>query len=60
MATYAAALNAEATARDYAVQFVTTLPITTVDSIKLQASTMDYLTQATSALTRDTIVCLSI
>ncbi|CAM4771183.1 unnamed protein product [Rotaria magnacalcarata] len=55
MATYAAALNAEATARDYAVQFVTTLPITTVDSIKLQASTMDYLTQATSALTRDTI-----
>ncbi|CAM2704890.1 unnamed protein product [Rotaria socialis] len=55
MRTFAAALNVDAYVRDYAVKFVTTLPITTAHSISLQASTMNYLTQATSALTRDAV-----
>jgi hypothetical protein len=56
MAAYAAALNKQAIVRDYAVQFVSNLSITTIDSIKLQASTMSSLTSATSELTRQTVV----
>lgn len=58
MAAYSAAVNTEANTRDYAVKFLNNLPITNIDSVKLQASTINYLTGSTSALTRDAIVCL--
>jgi len=56
MASYVAALNAQATVRDYAVQFISNLSITNIDSIILQASTLSSLTSATSELTRQTVV----
>ncbi|CAF4044663.1 unnamed protein product, partial [Rotaria sp. Silwood2] len=56
LTSYTAALNTEANVRDYAIQFICNLSITTIDSIKLQASTMNYLTEATSALTRQAIM----
>lgn len=56
MAAYTAALNAQAVVRDYAVQFISNLSITNIDSIKLQASTMTLLTDSTSELTRQTVV----
>ncbi|CAF3507643.1 unnamed protein product [Rotaria sordida] len=55
IASYTAALNAEANVRDYAIRFINNLPITTIDSVKLQASTMNHLTTATSALTRQAV-----
>lgn len=58
MAAYAASLNAQAVVRDYVVNFISSLPVTNVDSVKLQASTMSHLTDTTSELTRQSIVCL--
>ncbi|CAF4570593.1 unnamed protein product [Rotaria sp. Silwood1] len=55
LASYTAALNADANVRDYAIQFICNLSITTIDSIKLQASTMNHLTEATPALTRQAL-----
>lgn len=59
MADYTASLNAQAIVRDYAVQFISDLSITTIDSIILQSSTLSYLTETTSELTRQTVVRLS-
>lgn len=58
MADYTAKLNALANVRDYAVQFVSDLSITTIDSIILQSSTLSSLTETTSELTRQTVVRL--
>jgi hypothetical protein len=56
LATYTAALNSEATVRDYAVQFISNLTVTNVESIQLQAATLASLTDTTSELTRQTVV----
>ncbi|CAF5188673.1 unnamed protein product, partial [Rotaria sp. Silwood1] len=55
LASYTAALNTDANVRDYAIQFICNLSITTIDSIKLQASTMNHLTEATPALSRQAL-----
>ncbi len=49
-------LNTQANVRDYLMSFTTNLAVTNVNSIKLQASSLAQLTQATSQLTRTTIV----
>ena len=49
-------LNIQANVHDYLMTFTTNLAITTVNSIKLQASTLAQLTQATNQLTRTTLV----
>ncbi|CAF1184610.1 unnamed protein product [Adineta ricciae] len=48
-------LNSRAAARDYLIRFTPQLLITTVNHIKLQASTLAQLTQATNELTRETL-----
>jgi len=49
-------LNIQANIRDYLISFITNLIITTPNSIKLQASSLAQLTQATNQLTRTTSV----
>jgi hypothetical protein len=49
-------LNSQANIRDYLMTFATNLTITTSNSIKLQASSLAQLTQATNQLTRATLV----
>jgi hypothetical protein len=49
-------LNSQANVRDYLMTFTTNLAITTSNSIKLQASSLAQLTQATNQLTRTTLV----
>jgi hypothetical protein len=49
-------LNSQANTREYLVQFINTLPITTSNSIKLQSSSLATLTQSTNQLTRQTLV----
>jgi hypothetical protein len=49
-------LNSQANIRDYLMTFTTNLTITTSNSIKLQASSLAQLTQATNQLTRATLV----
>jgi hypothetical protein len=49
-------LNFQANVRDYIITFTTNLAITTENSIKLQASSLAQLTQATNQLTRNTLV----
>jgi hypothetical protein len=49
-------LNSQANIRDYLISFTTNLAITTSNSIKLQASSLAQLTQATNQLTRTTLV----
>jgi hypothetical protein len=49
-------LNRQANVRDYLVSFSTNLAITTPQSIKLQASTLAQLTEATNQLTRKALV----
>ena len=56
MTDYTAALNAQAIVRDYAIQFISNLSITNIDSIILQSSTMNDLTSTTSELTRQAVV----
>jgi hypothetical protein len=51
-------LNSIAKARDYLIRFTTKLAITTANSIKLQASSLAQMTQATNQLTRTTLVRL--
>ncbi len=55
-AEYKKQLNIYANVRDYLMIFVTNLAITTADSIKLQASTLAQLTEATNQLTRTATV----
>jgi hypothetical protein len=49
---YIQRLNVLANVRDYLMMFTSNLTITTVDSIKLQASALAQLTEATNQLTR--------
>jgi len=56
MSAYVDALNSQAIVRDYAIQFVTNLSVTTVDSVQLQAATLADLTSTTSELTRQSMV----
>ncbi len=49
-------LNFQANVRDYIITFTTNLAIATANSIKLQASSLAQLTQATNQLTRNTLV----
>lgn len=56
MSAYVAALNSQAIVRDYAIQFITNLTVTTIDSVQLQASTLAELTSSTSELTRQAMV----
>jgi len=51
-------LNTYANARDYLLPFTKNLGIPTANSIKLQASTLAQMTQATNQLTRNTLVRL--
>ncbi len=51
-------LNTYVNARDYLITFTTNLAITTINSIKLQASSLAQMTQATNQLTRNTLVRL--
>ncbi len=51
-------LNTYANTRDYLITFTTNLAITTPNSIKLQASSLAQMTQATNQLTRNTLVRL--
>jgi hypothetical protein len=46
-------LNSQANVRDYLMNFVTNLPSTTSNSIKLQSSSLVQLTQSTNQLTRN-------
>jgi len=56
MSAYVDALNSQAIVRDYAIQFVTNLSVTTVDSVQLQAATLADLTSTTSELTGQSMV----
>jgi hypothetical protein len=49
-------LNSQANIRDYLITFTTNLAITTINSIKLQASSFAQITQSTNQLTRATLV----
>ena len=53
MNDYEKDLNSQANARDYLMTYVTNLPITTSNSIKLQSSSLVQLTQSTNQLTRN-------
>ncbi len=56
MMKYNKEINTHANLREYLMRFTTNLAVTTVNSIKLQASTLAELTQATNQLTRTTLV----
>lgn len=56
MAAYNTYLNSQANVRDYAIQFLNNLTVTTIDSIKLQASTISELTSVPTELTRQATV----
>ena len=50
---YKLELNSLATIQDSLIQFITSLPITDINSIKLQSATLVEITQSTNQLTRD-------
>ncbi|CAF3969202.1 unnamed protein product, partial [Adineta steineri] len=52
---YNTELNKQANVRDYLITFITNLAITSLDSIKLQASSLAQFTKATNQLTRTTL-----
>ncbi len=56
MNEYNKELNSQANVREYLMTFATNLAITTVNSIKLQSSSLTQLTQATNQLTRTALV----
>lgn len=56
MTEYENNLNSQANVRDYLMNFINTLPITTSNSIKLQSSSIVQLTQSTNQLTRTTLI----
>ena len=58
LAEYNKQLNTYANLRDFLIQYTTNLTITTAESIKLQASSLAQLTQATNQLTRQALVIL--
>lgn len=53
---YLAELNTHAIVRDYAIQFLNNLTITTIDSVKLQAAALAELTNVPTELTRQAVV----
>jgi hypothetical protein len=59
MIEYNKQINSYANIREDLIKFISDLAITTVNSIKLQASTLAQLTQATNQLTRTTLVRFS-
>lgn len=56
LAEYKKQLNTYANTRDALIGYITNLLITNIESIKLQASSLAQLTQATNQLTRNTLV----
>ncbi len=56
MIEYNKEMNSSAYDREYLMSFTADLAITTVNSIKLQSSTLVELTQATNQLTQTTLV----
>lgn len=56
MRAYLQDINSQANARDYLMSSMTNLPINTINSIKLQSSSLAQLTQATNQLTRNALV----
>ncbi|CAF1108215.1 unnamed protein product [Adineta ricciae] len=52
-------LNSRANVRDYLITFTTKLPITTSNTIKLQASSLAQLTKITNELTRSALTIAS-
>ncbi len=56
MIEYNKEINSSAYDREYLMLFTADLAITTVNSIKLQSSTLVELTQATNQLTQTTLV----
>jgi len=53
MNEYEEELNSQANIRDYLILFLINLPITTSNSILLQASSLSQITQSTNQLTRN-------
>jgi hypothetical protein len=49
-------LNSQANLREYLIEFIINLAITSPDSIKLQSLSLVQLTQPTNQLTRKTLV----
>ena len=58
MSAYLAQLNTNAIVRDYAIQFLNNLTVTTIDSVKLQAAAIAELTSVPTELTRQAVVRL--
>ena len=56
LAAFNQELNNYANVRDFLMTFTDTLAITTVNSIKMQASSLSQLTQSTNQLTRSALV----
>jgi len=56
MIEYNQEINSHANIREYLMSFIPNLAITTVNTIKLQSSTLVQLTQATNQLTRTALV----
>lgn len=56
MSNYTEALNRQAATRDYAIQFLSNLSVTTVSSVKVQATAMKELTSSPSELTLEAVV----
>ncbi|UJR18466.1 hypothetical protein I4U23_005372, partial [Adineta vaga] len=52
-------LNFQANSRENLTEFIVNLPVMGIDSIKLQLSTLNQLTQTTNKLTRKTLVKIS-
>ena len=59
LAVFNQQLNDYANVRDFLMTFTTNLAVTTVNSIRLQASSLAQLTQATNQLTRSTVVLIA-
>jgi hypothetical protein len=56
MNEYNKEINSYANLRECLMKFATNLTVTTINSIKLQSSTLAELTQTTNQLTRTTLV----
>ena len=59
LATFNQQLNSYANVRDFLMTFTNTLAITTVNSVKMQASSLSQLTQSTNQLTRSALIIAS-
>ena len=59
LAAFNQQLNNYANVRDFLMIFTNTLAITTVNSVKMQASSLSQLTQSTNQLTRSALIIAS-